>query len=122
MLTFEDVSHSYPDGPDRITALSHIHLTVSRGEFVAVMGPSGSGKTTLVNLAAGIEPPENGRVALGAVDVGRASARQRAKLRRRQIGVVHQEDELDPVLTAVENVALPRLRRGAAGGRRSRPR
>ena len=104
MLCVEDVSHTFPDGPNRLTALSRIDLSVGAGEFVAVMGPSGSGKTTLVNVAAGIMVPEAGRVLVDGVEVGRVSARRRAQLRRQRIGVVHQSDELDPVLTAVENV------------------
>lgn len=113
VLCLEDVSHTFPDGPDRVTALSRIDLSVSAGELVAVMGPSGSGKTTLVNVAAGIVLPESGRVTVDGLDVGRASARRRAQLRRQRVGVVHQADELDPVLTAAENVALPLLLDGA---------
>jgi len=117
ILTLKSVSHSYPDGPDRVIALDQIDLSVRPGEFVAVMGPSGSGKTTLVNVAAGLELALRGSVIVDGVDLGRASAGQRAELRRRRIGVVHQEDELDPVLTALENVALPLLLDGV--GRRS---
>jgi putative ABC transport system ATP-binding protein len=113
-LILENVSRTYPDGHDRITALAHVDLSVEAGEFVAVMGPSGSGKTTLVNVAAGLVPPETGRVTVGDVDLGGVSAARRAKLRRRQIGVMHQEDELDPMLSALENVALPLLLDGVS--------
>lgn len=113
MLCLEEVGLTFADGPDRLTALAQIGLSVTAGELVAVMGPSGSGKTTLVNVAAGILLAESGRVVVDGVDVARISARQRAQLRRQRIGVVHQTDELDPVLTAAENVALPLLLDGA---------
>jgi putative ABC transport system ATP-binding protein len=113
-LILENVSRSYPDGHDRITALADVDLSVEAVEFVAVMGPSGSGKTTLVNVAAGLAPPETGYVTVGNVDLGGVSAARRAKLRRRQIGVMHQGDELDPMLSAVENVALPLLLDGVS--------
>jgi putative ABC transport system ATP-binding protein len=107
MLRLEQVMKTYPDGPGVITALSGIDLELADGTFVVVMGPSGSGKTTLALIAAGVEQPTTGAVWLDHVDLARASRRDRARLRRRQIGIVFQRDELDPVLSASENVALP---------------
>jgi putative ABC transport system ATP-binding protein len=107
VLTLDDVSRTYPDGPGRVTALSQVSLSVDAGEFVAVMGPSGSGKTTLLNLCAGLERPESGLVFVNGVDISRASVKRQAVLRRQYIGVLEQEDDLDPLLRVVENVALP---------------
>jgi putative ABC transport system ATP-binding protein len=107
MLRMIAVTKTYRDGPGTVRALDGVDLVVPAGSFVAVMGPSGSGKTTLALLAGGIEVPTSGEVWFDTLDVGHAPARKRAELRRRHVGMVFQSDELDPVLTAEENVALP---------------
>jgi putative ABC transport system ATP-binding protein len=107
MLRLHGVTKVYPDGPKTLRALDGIDLVVADGAFVAVMGPSGSGKTTLALIAAGVERPTSGDVRLDEIDLARANDARRAILRRQQIGVVFQRDELDPLLSAEENVALP---------------
>ncbi len=107
MLRLQGVTKMYRDGPSELTALNSLDLVVGDGAFVAVMGPSGSGKTTLALIAAAVERPTSGTVHLDSLDISHASAGQRAMLRRREIGIVFQRDELDPLLTAEENVALP---------------
>jgi putative ABC transport system ATP-binding protein len=108
MLRLDGVTKLYPDGPATVTALDGVDLVVADGAFVAVMGPSGSGKTTLAMIAAGVERPTSGGVWLNDVDLASATSGKRAQLRRRRIGIVFQHDELDPLLSAEENVALPR--------------
>ena len=117
MLRLRDVTKTYPDGSGTVTALRALDLDVAETKFVAVMGPSGSGKTTLALVAAGVERPTSGEVWFDRLDVGHASVRQRAEYRRRHVGVVFQRDELDPLLSAEENVALPLQ----LDGRRARP-
>jgi len=90
-----------------ITALDAVDVEVGDGAFVAVMGPSGSGKTTLALIAAGVESPTSGEVWIDELDVAHARKAKRAVLRRQKVGVVFQSGELDPLLSAVENVALP---------------
>jgi putative ABC transport system ATP-binding protein len=107
MLRLHGVTKTYRDGPTTLTALDGIDLVVGDGTFVAVMGPSGSGKTTIALIAAGVERPTSGEVWLNDLDVAHASNAKRAALRRQQIGIVFQRDELDPLLSAEENVALP---------------
>jgi putative ABC transport system ATP-binding protein len=107
MLRLHAVTKVYPDGPGTVRALDGIDLVVADGAFVAVMGPSGSGKTTLALIAAGVDRPTSGDVCLDEIDLAAANDRRRAILRRQQIGVVFQRDELDPLLSAEENVALP---------------
>lgn len=92
-----------------VEALRGIDLTVSRGEFVAIMGPSGSGKSTLLHVLLGIEPPTRGQILLNGQDLAQLSDRDRTLLRRRQIGFVFQSFNLLPTITAEENVALPLL-------------
>ncbi len=116
MLRMQTVSKVYPDGPSTVTALDCVDLVVPAGAFVAVMGPSGSGKTTLALIGTGVETPTSGDVYLDGLDIGGASAARRAVLRRRQIGIVFQRDELDPLLSAEENVALPLRLDGRTAG------
>jgi putative ABC transport system ATP-binding protein len=113
VLIMRKVIHNYKVGPGRVTALCDIDLTVEAGEFVAVMGPSGSGKSTIVNAAAGLLDVTAGSIVVDGTEIATARPGARARLRRDVIGVVHQEDELDPLLSATENVALPLLLGGA---------
>src|SRR5436190_23575912 len=71
-------------------ALSDIHLTVKKGEFLSIEGPSGSGKTTLLSILGLLESPSHGRFALSTHEVSRLSADERAHLRNRQIGFIFQ--------------------------------
>jgi putative ABC transport system ATP-binding protein len=114
MLQLEAVTHRYRDGDGMITALDKVNLGVARGELVAVTGPSGNGKTTLAHIAGAVMAPSEGRVLLGGRDITYLAASGRARLRRERLGIVYQDDYLDPLLTAVENVALPLRLHGIA--------
>jgi putative ABC transport system ATP-binding protein len=92
-----------------IVVLDGLSLTISTGEFAALMGPSGSGKTTLLNLIAGIDRPTSGRVVVAGTDVARLNEGQLAAWRSRNVGFIFQFYNLIPVLSAVENVELPLL-------------
>lgn len=113
MLSLERVTRTYLDGPGHLVALAEFSLTAADREFVIVTGPSGSGKTTLINLVAGVDTPDAGRIIVDGVDIVTQSVADRARLRRRRIGLLQQDANLDPVLTAVENVALPMRLDGA---------
>jgi putative ABC transport system ATP-binding protein len=93
-------------------ALTNIHLTVCRGEFLAIDGPSGSGKTTLLCLMGLVETPTAGQYRLQGDDVSRFSPKQRAELRNRQLGFIFQSFNLIGDLTIEENVELPLRYRG----------
>jgi len=97
----------YGSGDTQVTALDHVDLTVAQGEFVAVMGPSGCGKSTLLNLVGGLDRPTSGQVLIDDVDIATMSDRDVTELRRRSLGFVFQFFNLIPVLTTVENAALP---------------
>ena len=113
-LELRNVRKVYGQGPTQVVALDGIDLTVEAREFVAVTGRSGSGKSTLLNLAGGLDTVTNGAVFVGGVDLGRLRPAALAVLRRQRIGVVFQQDNLLPTLTALENVALPSELDGAA--------
>ena len=105
-ITLDAVSKEYatPAGPVR--ALDGITFELEAGRSLAITGPSGCGKSTLLGLLAGLEPPSTGRVAIGDVDISRLAERDRVQMRRDQLGLVFQADNLLPFLTALENVGL----------------
>lgn len=102
----------FSSGPEIVTALDGVTVSFRHGELVAVMGASGSGKTSLLNVIAGLEVPEAGHVLVGEDDLVSLSEDARADVRLHEIGLVFQDDNLLPVLTARENVALPLRARG----------
>lgn len=97
----------YGKGEAAVAALKDINVVVNEGEFVAVMGPSGCGKSTLLHLIGGLDRPSNGRVLLRGEDISQLDDNRLAAVRRREIGFIFQFFNLIPVLTAVENAALP---------------
>ena len=106
-LTLTDVSHKYGHGDLRVRALDGISLTVRAGELVAVMGPSGSGKSTLLGIAGGLEHPSSGEVIVDGTPLRSLNAQALAAVRRRSVGFVFQNYNLIPILTVLENVAVP---------------
>jgi putative ABC transport system ATP-binding protein len=107
ILELREVHRTHGSGETAVHALAGVTLTVDAGELVAVMGPSGSGKSTLLNLAGGLDRPTQGEVLVDGTELGRASRRALAALRRRRVGYVFQDLNLLSSLTAAENVALP---------------
>jgi putative ABC transport system ATP-binding protein len=94
-------------GDAAVVALDAVSLELAPGSFTAVMGPSGSGKSTLLHVAAGLDRPSSGTVALGDTDLTRLSERRLTLLRRERIGFVFQSFNLLPSLTVAQNIALP---------------
>lgn len=107
ILQTEQLTKIYGKGDTAVTALDHINLTVTEGEFVAVMGPSGCGKSTLLHLIGGLDQPTSGRVILAGRQLGQLNDDVLTRLRREKIGFVFQFYNLIPVLNALENAALP---------------
>ena len=103
----ENLTKIYGSGPTAVVALDHVNLSIPEGQFVAFMGPSGSGKSTLLHLLGGLDKPSEGRVLLAGTDLSKLSDTPLSVMRRRKIGFVFQFFNLIPVLTALENVALP---------------
>ncbi len=107
MIQARDLSLEYASGPDRIQALTGIHLDIPRGTCVVLLGPSGSGKTSLLNLLGGLERPSRGTLRVGGLDLGQAGDSDLARYRNRRVGFVFQSFHLDGRRTALENVLLP---------------
>ncbi len=114
----ENVRKVYHRDSQEIVVLDGINLTVPQGEFVALMGPSGSGKTTLLNLIAGIDRPTSGGVTVADTNLGTLSEGALAKWRSHNVGFIFQFYNLIPVLTALENVALPLMLSPLSGRQR----
>ena len=90
-----------------VLALCGVNLTVHEGEFVAIMGASGSGKSTLLHLCAALDRFDSGSIAIAGQKLETLSESQLTLFRRRRIGVVFQQFNLIPTLSARENIALP---------------
>src|SRR5262245_23539565 len=82
LLYDQVVVKQYGSGANAVTALRHVNLIVSDGQFIAIRGRSGAGKTTLLNIVAGLDNPSSGRVMLFERDLGQLSEGQRTQLRR----------------------------------------
>jgi len=96
-----------------VRALHPTNIAVLRGEVLVIMGPSGSGKTTLLSILGLVLSPTEGEVFVGGRSVARASTDTMAQLRRDQVGLIFQQFNLLAGLTALENVGIPLLLRGA---------
>ena len=107
VVEMEAVHKAHRRGPETVSALRGVDLTLYEGEAVALVGRSGSGKSTLAHLAGGLDRPDLGSVRLDGSDLAGLSARALAELRRGRIGFVFQFFHLLAGLTVAENVALP---------------
>ncbi|QES47453.1 ABC transporter ATP-binding protein [Streptomyces venezuelae] len=105
-LLVHDVTLTYPDGEGRLTALDRVHLDVPAGTLTAVVGPSGSGKSSLLAVAATLVTPDSGRVVIAGQDTGKLTAAEKSALRRSRIGIVFQQPNLLPALTAAEQLQV----------------
>ncbi|MCX7024828.1 MAG: ABC transporter ATP-binding protein [Spirochaetes bacterium] len=107
LASLRGVSKTYHAGDDEIRALRGIDLDIAAGEFLSIAGPSGSGKTTLLNLIGCIDVVDSGDLFIEGRDIARMRKSGLADFRRERLGFIFQSYHLVPVLTAVENVALP---------------
>jgi len=107
IAVLDDVWKIYKVGSIEYPALRGANLSISDGEFVAVVGPSGSGKSTLLHILGGLDKPTRGRVIVKDVDIAQLGSVKLAEYRNKVIGFVFQFYNLLPYLTAIENVELP---------------
>lgn len=103
------LTKTYGTGEAKVNALQDANISISQGEFIAVVGPSGSGKSTLLHLLGGLDRPTTGQVLVEGKDLYSLSETELSIFRRRKIGFVFQFYNLIPVLTAEENIILPLL-------------
>jgi putative ABC transport system ATP-binding protein len=114
VLRVERLRKAYEAEAQPVRALRRFDLTLQAGDFVAIMGPSGCGKSTLLNLIAGLYTPNDGDVVVAGVSLAGMGENDRARLRRRHIGIVFQFFNLLEGMCALDNVALPAAVAGAS--------
>ncbi|WP_221406640.1 ABC transporter ATP-binding protein [Roseivirga sp. 4D4] len=107
MITTKGLKKFYYTDEIETTALNNVNLAIGEGEFVAIMGPSGCGKSTLLNIIGLLDNPSEGEFYFYDEEVSKYSERQRAELRKKNIGFVFQSFNLIDELTVYENVELP---------------
>ncbi len=113
VLELVDLKRSFTQGDVTIHVLRGIDAALKRGEIVALLGPSGSGKSTMLQAVGLLEGGFEGTIRIDGEDVTRFDQGARTKTRREKIGFVYQFHHLLPDFSAVENVVLPQLIRGA---------
>jgi len=105
-VVLKSVTKHFVTDAGLVRAVNGISLAVRPGGSLAITGPSGCGKSTLLSMIGGLEAPTEGQVTIGDQVVSALPEAHRARLRREQLGFVFQSDNLQPFLTAVENVSL----------------
>ena len=105
ILALDAVTRRYR--ADRPPVLDGVSFSLARGAYVAIMGESGVGKSTLLNLIAGLDRPDDGRIAFDGRDLGGLDDDAATLLRRREMGFVFQAFHVLPYLTVEQNAALP---------------
>ena len=107
ILKCEGVKKVYGSGGNQVTALNGIDLSVSKGEFVAIIGTSGSGKSTLLHILGSVDKPTDGKVMIDGIDLSKLNRTEAAIFRRRKVGLVYQFYNLIPTLTVRKNILMP---------------
>jgi putative ABC transport system ATP-binding protein len=120
MIKSKNLKKIYRTEEVETTALDSINLEIREGEYVAIMGPSGCGKSTLLNILGMIDKPTSGEYHFMGKEVSKYSERQRAQLRKANIGFVFQSFNLIDELTVSENVELPLLYLGYSSSERKK--
>ncbi|HKI46885.1 MAG TPA: ABC transporter ATP-binding protein [Balneolales bacterium] len=109
MIKTVNLKKTYTTDEVETTALNEVNLEIGEGEFVAIMGPSGCGKSTLLNVMGLLDNPSDGEYHFLGKEVSQFSERERARLRKGNIGFIFQSFNLIDELTVFENVELPLL-------------
>jgi putative ABC transport system ATP-binding protein len=120
MIKTKNLKKVYTTEEVETTALNNVNFEVNDGEFVSIMGPSGCGKSTLLNLLGLLDNPSEGEYYFLDQEVSKFSERQRANMRKGNIGFVFQSFNLIDELTVFENVELPLLYLGVSSADRKR--
>ena len=120
MISIKDLRKIYRTEDVETVALNNINVSINEGDFVAIMGPSGCGKSTLLNILGLLDELDGGSFLFNGTNVGTCNERQRAALRKEQIGFVFQSFNLIDELTVYENVELPMIYTKASASERKK--
>jgi putative ABC transport system ATP-binding protein len=107
IISLQGIRKDYPFGKTTIPALAGIDLELKAGRFYSIVGPSGSGKTSLLHILGCMDRPTSGRFFFQGRRVDECGEIERTRLRAKRIGFVFQLFHLNPILTAIENIAVP---------------
>jgi len=106
VIITKDICKTYGLGDIQVHALKKTNVSISKGEYIAIIGPSGSGKSTFMNLLGCLDTPTSGKLYIDGSDVSTLHENHLAKIRREKIGFIFQKYNLIPTLNAMENVGL----------------
>lgn len=107
MIELAGITKTYELGGEKIYALNSVNLKIDKGDFIAIVGPSGSGKSTLANIVGGLDRPDSGEVLVDGADITKVHDNDLSRYRNQKIGFIFQSFNLQPTLTALENVMIP---------------
>ena len=113
VLKAQGIAKTYSEGNLRTDVLRDVSFTLERGKTMAIIGASGTGKSTLLHILGGLDTPSAGEVEVDGKSMSKLSDRERGIVRNRALGFVYQFHHLLPEFTALENVSMPLLIRGA---------
>jgi len=112
IIKLKDVHKYYYMGENIVKAVDGLSITITEGEFVAIMGVSGSGKSTSMNLIGSLDMPTKGKIFLDNEDISTFTESDLAQVRGKKIGFIFQSFNLIPNLTALENIMIPMMFQG----------
>ena len=112
LLEARNLVKTFELGGEVVRAVGGVSMTITRGEFVAIMGASGSGKSTFMNMIGCLDTPTSGQLLIDGIDVASLSGDELAQIRNRKIGFVFQQFNLLARTSAVDNVAVPLIYAG----------
>jgi len=118
LIKVRHIRKVYHMGEERVIALDDVSLDIEKGEIVCFLGRSGSGKSTFLNMVAGLEKPSRGEIFIGGIPIHKLNEEQVTLFRQKNIGFIFQAFHLMPMMTAIENVSMPLVFRGAPKKRR----
>ena len=107
LIETSNLKKSFENMKNSITLFDNFNIKINEGELVALVGPSGSGKSSLLHLLALLEDPSKGKISINKQDTKLLSNNQKDELRRKNISIIFQDNNLLSDFTAIENVKMP---------------